>query len=86
MLKSKIKLQKISDTLIKVIRERFHRDSFPEDMAMVNPNFWNPISDYSNTSQFFNKHMENIVNHFGKSVEINGVEIKGILDKKALIQ
>jgi len=51
-------------------------------MVMVNPKFWNPISDYNNTSQFFNKHMENKVNHFGRIVEVNGVEIKGILDKK----
>ena len=57
-----------------------------EAMAVVNPNFWNLVSNYSNTGKLFNKHIENIVNHFGKSVEINGVEIKGILDKKSLIQ
>jgi len=30
--------------------------------------------------------MENIVNHFGRIVELNGIEIKWILDKKYLIQ
>lgn len=86
LLESKTKLRRISDTLTKEIRERFHRDDLLEAMAVVNPNFQNLVSDYNNIGKLFNKHMENIVNHFGKSVEINGVEIKGILDKKALIQ
>jgi len=47
---SRIKLRNNSDTLIKEIRERFHRDDFLEIMAMVNLSFWNLISNYNNTS------------------------------------
>lgn len=82
----KIKLRSIAITLINKIRERFHKDDLIEAMAIVNPNFWNPISDYNNIIQFFNEYMKNIVTHLGKIVEVNSVDMKGILDKKDLIQ
>jgi len=80
------KLSHINKVLAAEIRERFIRDDFLESMSVFHPLFWNQYNGLQHINITFQRNMEIFISHFNKLVEINGIQIDGILNKDLLLR
>lgn len=82
---TRVRLREIIVSLLKEIRDRFRRYSLLEAMAIVNPTFWNPVQNEKYMQEDYFKRLNTLIQHFCKPVDINGMNIPGILRKDNLI-
>ncbi|KAH9290324.1 hypothetical protein KI387_034441, partial [Taxus chinensis] len=66
-----------NESLSSEIREHFSKDKILEAMGVMNPNFWNTEGGRANfVRKQFHKSMDTIMEHFAKTSEFKGMEIK----------